>query len=108
MNTRDCNEEIDFEQEVAEFIENNFVNKIEFYNKKTEYIEMLITTLEGDDIYCICSSQNGIRIIPEKSKVKKLYQTAFDTFEGLLQTYSFEYGKKFNNDLQTKLEELAK
>lgn len=48
--------------EVAEYTENKMVKSIEFFNKRTEYVEMIITTLEDHKIYVECSSQGGIRV----------------------------------------------
>ena len=57
------NNSFDIKEELKEFIENKFVDKVEFIKQNPDYNLLKIFTLENNFFLLECSSQKGISVI---------------------------------------------
>lgn len=59
----DTNDEIDFENEIAEFITENLIKKYDVIEKGLGHAILLMTTLENLKIKVMCSTTKGIEVM---------------------------------------------
>lgn len=95
---------LDFAKEVEEYITQKLVKSAEVLDNTQITAHLKIVTLEDVELLVECSTQKGLTVTEVKNA--KMAETRFDSFEQLLNTYSHEYQKAFNEQVSEKLRKL--